>query len=172
MSRHFSQIRANFGVLGEKAVARVDRVGAGDLGGGDDRRDVEVALRRAARADAHRLVGEAHVERARVGLGVHGDGADAELAARADDAQRDLAAVRDEDLLEQRALAQLLRDFEELLAELDGLAVLGEDLDDRARALGLDLVHQLHRFDDAERLAFADRAPTSTNGGASGDGER
>ena len=53
-------------------------------------------------ADAHGLVGEAHVERARVGLGVDGDGLDAELAAGAQDAQRDLAAVGDEDLLEHR----------------------------------------------------------------------
>ena len=39
--------------------------------------------------------------RVAVGLGVHGDGLDAELAARALDAQRDLAAIGDQDLLEQ-----------------------------------------------------------------------
>ena len=33
------------GVLGEEAVAGVDRLGVGDLGGADDRRDVEVARR-------------------------------------------------------------------------------------------------------------------------------
>ena len=32
------------GVLGQKAVAGMDRVGAGDLGGGDQARDVEIAL--------------------------------------------------------------------------------------------------------------------------------
>ena len=73
------------GVLGEEAVAGVDRVGGGDLGGADDRRDVEVALGGRGRADAHGLVGEAHVERARVDLGVDGDRLDAELAARAED---------------------------------------------------------------------------------------
>ena len=88
-------------VLGEEAVAGMDRVGAGDLGGADDRGDVKVAPGGGRGPDADRLVGEAHVQRARVGLGVHGDGRDAELAARADDAQRDLAAVRDEDLLER-----------------------------------------------------------------------
>jgi hypothetical protein len=36
----------------------------------------------------------------RVGLAVHEHGLDAQLAARADDAERDLAAVRDEDLIE------------------------------------------------------------------------
>ena len=45
-----------------------------------------------------RLVGHAHVQRAAVGLGEHGDGGDAQLAAGADHAARDLAAVGDQDL--------------------------------------------------------------------------
>jgi hypothetical protein len=40
------------------------------------------------------------VERVLVGFGVHRDGLDAELAARIDDAHRDLAAVGDQDFLE------------------------------------------------------------------------
>ena len=50
--------------------------------------------------DADVVVGEAHVQRLAVGLGVHGDRLDAELAAGADDAQRDLAAIGDQDFLE------------------------------------------------------------------------
>src|SRR5262249_13068269 len=45
-------------------------------------------------------------------------------------------------------------DQEEGLAELDGVRVLHEDLDDPAGHLGLNLVHELHRFDDAEDLSF------------------
>ena len=48
-------------------------------------------------------------------------------------------------------------DHEQRLAELDGLAVLDEDRLDRAGGVGLDLVHQLHRLDDAQRVALLDR---------------
>jgi hypothetical protein len=37
----------------------------------------------------------------RVGFAVHNDALDPELAARTDDAQRDLTPVRDEDLIER-----------------------------------------------------------------------
>src|SRR5512134_1937536 len=51
--------------------------------------------------------------------------------------------------------AKLARhDAEERLAELHGGGVLDEDLGDRPVGLRLDLVHELHRLDDAERLAL------------------
>ena len=90
------------GALGEEAVAGMDGVGAGDLGGADDRRHVQVAVGAAGGADADVLVGEADVQRVLVGLGVDRDRLDAQLAAGEDDAQRDLAAVGDQDLLEHR----------------------------------------------------------------------
>src|SRR2546423_12588426 len=43
---------------------------------------------------------------------------------------------------------------EERLAVLDGAAILDERVDEAARPLRLDLVHQLHRLDDAEDLAL------------------
>ena len=88
--------------LGEEPVARVDRVDVRDLGGRDDPRDVEVGLEARARPDADRLVGVAEVQRVLVDLGVDGDGLDPELLAGPDDAQGDLAPVRDEDALEHR----------------------------------------------------------------------
>jgi hypothetical protein len=97
------------GVLGEKAVPRVHRVGAGDLGGADDRRDVEIALGRGGRPDADGFVREAHVERLRVDVRVDRDRANPHLPRRAQHAHRDLTPVRDEDLLEHRAAAQTLR---------------------------------------------------------------
>src|SRR4051795_6379871 len=47
-------------------------------------------------------------------------------------------------------------DREQALAVLDRLAVLDVDVHHLAVVLGVDLVHQLHRFDDAEDLAFLD----------------
>ena len=68
---------ADFGEVGalrEEPVAGMDRVGAGDLGRAQHRRDAEIAVGAPGRADAHVLVGEPHVQRVLVGLGVHGDG--------------------------------------------------------------------------------------------------
>src|SRR5262249_25492585 len=86
--------------LGEKPVAGMDGVGAGDLGGADHGRDVQVAVGAPRRADAHVLVRELDVERVLVGLRVDGHRADAHLPARVDDAKRHFTAIRDQDLLE------------------------------------------------------------------------
>ena len=89
-------------VLGEEAVAGMDGVGAGDLRGGDDRGDVEVALARRGRTDADVVVGVADVQRVAVGLGMDGHGLQAHFLAGQDDAQRDLAAVGDQDFRDFR----------------------------------------------------------------------
>src|SRR5690606_11066534 len=52
-----------------------------------------------------------------------------------------------------------LLQLEQLLAELHAGPVLDQDFEDRSAVLGLDLVHELHRLDDAQRLAgFHDRS--------------
>jgi hypothetical protein len=91
------------GALGQEPVAGVNRVGARDLGGADDRGHVEIAVGAARGADADVFVGKPHVQRVLVGLRVDGDRLDAELPARRDDAQGDLAAVGDQDFLEHQA---------------------------------------------------------------------
>ena len=88
------------GVLGQEAVAGMHGVGAGDLAGGEQPRDVEVAFGGGGRPDAHALVGQAHVHGVGVGGRVHGDGGDAELLARALDAQCNLSPVGDQDFVE------------------------------------------------------------------------
>ena len=90
------------GVLRQEAVARMHRIGAGDGGRREDGGDIEVAVARRRRADAHALIGQAHMHRRGVGGGMHGDGADAHLLAGAVDAQRDLAAIGDQYLAEHQ----------------------------------------------------------------------
>ena len=86
----------------------MDGVGARLLGRVEDLVDVEVALARRRRPDGIGLVGGAHVQRGAIGVGVDGDGGDAELAAGAHHAHGDLAAVRDQYFLDR---ARHVRDY-------------------------------------------------------------
>ena len=65
------------GVLGQKAVAGMDRLGAGDRGGRQNGGDVQVAVLRRRRPDADAFVGQAHMHRLGVGGGMHRDGGNA-----------------------------------------------------------------------------------------------
>ena len=89
------------GVLGEKAVAGVDRLGAGAGGGVEDPLLVEVTPGGGTGPDQVSLVGRRNVQRGPVDLGVDGHGADPELAQRPKDADGNLAAVRYEDFRER-----------------------------------------------------------------------
>ena len=90
-------------VLGEKPIAGMDRVRPGDLGGCDQAGNAEIRFPRRRGPDADVVVGESHVQRLAVGFRIDGDRLNAELAARANDAQRDLPAIRDQDFLEHDA---------------------------------------------------------------------
>ncbi len=89
------------GMLGEEPVPRMHRLGARVERCGDDERRIEVALGRRRRTDAHGIVGEPHVRRIGVGVGVDGDRMDAEPSERADDPHGDLAAIGDEHPVER-----------------------------------------------------------------------
>src|SRR6185312_10217642 len=91
-------------ILAEEAVAGMHGVGAGDLAGGEDRGDVEVAVLGRRRTDADALVGHAHMHRVAVGRRIDRHGRNAELLAGAQDAERDFAPVGDEDLLEHQSM--------------------------------------------------------------------
>ena len=62
---------------------------------------MQIAAADRGRPDVYGLVGELDDGGFGVGGRVHGDGLDPELAARARNAERDLASVRDQDLFEQ-----------------------------------------------------------------------
>jgi hypothetical protein len=86
------------GVLRQKAVTGMNAVGAALADGIDELLDDQVALARGRRTDGDRLVGQAHVGRQRVGFGIDGHRAQAELAAGANHPAGDLAAVGDQHL--------------------------------------------------------------------------
>ena len=97
----------NFGearVLREKAVARMHGVGAGDLAGGKQSRDVEIAVLGGRRADADALVGEPHMHGVRIRGRMHRHRRNAELLARPQDAQCDLPSIGDQDFVEHLGL--------------------------------------------------------------------
>ena len=144
------------GVLGQEAVAGMDGVGAGDRRGRQDRDLVEVALARRRRADADALVGQAHMHGVGVGGGMHRDGADAHLAAGAMDAQRDLAAVGDQDLVEHGACPAYSM-ISSGSPYSTGMPLLDQDARDGAGARRLDRVEGLHRLDQQQGLAAGDR---------------
>ena len=67
---------------------------------GDDFVDVEIAFARGRGADGVGLVGEADVEGFAIDFAEDGDGADAEFAAGAKDADCDFSPVGDQDFFE------------------------------------------------------------------------
>src|SRR5436190_2552891 len=87
------------GIFGEEAIARMHRFGAGDLAGRHDRGNIEIAVARRRRADAHALIVEPDMHRFFIRGRMDGDRMDAEFAAGAHDAKGDLAAIGDEDLV-------------------------------------------------------------------------
>ena len=72
----------------------MDGVHVGDFGGTDYCRDIQITFAQARGTDTDGFVCEPHVQGIAIGLAVDSDGFDAEFLAGANDAQRNLAAVR------------------------------------------------------------------------------
>ena len=89
------------GIFRQEAVAGMDRVGPGDRGRGQDRRDVQIAVLGRRRANADAFIRQPHMHRLGVGGGVHRDRRDPQFTARTLDAQRDFTAIGDQDFMEQ-----------------------------------------------------------------------
>ena len=88
-------------VLGQKAVAGMDRIHAAAFGKVDDSRDVQIRCQRAfVLADQVGLVRARAVQAVGIFLRIDGNRAQAQIIARAENAQRDLTAVRHQYLLE------------------------------------------------------------------------
>ena len=74
------------------------RSAAGDLGSADDVSDVQIRIAGDGGANADRLVRKLRRKGVGVGCRVDRDGRDPHLAGRADDTNRDLAAICDQQL--------------------------------------------------------------------------
>ena len=79
----------------------MDRVGAAVVGHLHDALQLQVGLRRRGAAEVMCLVRVADMDGAAVRVGVNSHGCNPELAARAHDANRDLAPVGDQHLAEE-----------------------------------------------------------------------
>ena len=95
----FSDGAGEGGVLGEEAVAGMDRLAAGRLGERDDPGPVEISGGAGA-AERMRFVGLAQVERLGVVFRIDRHALDPEIRRGAGDAHGDLAAVGDQELAE------------------------------------------------------------------------
>ena len=142
------------GVFAQEAVAGVDGFGVGYFCRRNNGRHIEVAEVGRSRANAHGFFGQAHVFGVAVGLGIHHDRLDTQLAAGALDSERDLAAVGDQDFFEHGCAG--LFNGQQRLPVFHRLAVFAQDLDDLARLVGLNFVEDLHGLDDANRVAHLD----------------
>src|SRR5256885_80150 len=85
------------GLLREESVAGMDEPGVTIAACRDHARDVQIGVPRGRGTDTDRAIGFAHERRLRVGVGVHGHRSQAHALRGAEDAARDLAAIRDED---------------------------------------------------------------------------
>ncbi|MDQ1105945.1 hypothetical protein QE405_003229 [Nocardioides zeae] len=92
------------GVLRQEAVARVHGVRARRPRGLEHEVGPQVGLGGRAPREAYGAVRLRHERQVRVGVGVHGDGLDAEAAARGHDAAGDLAAVGDQNGSDHRCV--------------------------------------------------------------------
>ena len=93
-----------FGVFAQKAIAGMDSLGAALLAGGDDALGHQVTLAAGRRAYKHRFVGQRHMARIAVGVGIHGHGLDAHLAGRFNDPAGDFTSIGDENLVKHMLL--------------------------------------------------------------------
>ena len=80
----FGAAAGEVGILGEEAVAGVDRLRAGAQRSFDDAAAVQVALAGGSRPDVHRLISGTHVRGPGVRIGVNRHAADPHVAKRAD----------------------------------------------------------------------------------------
>src|SRR5205823_876066 len=92
----FSEVR----VLGQKSVTGMNSIDIAHFRRTHNAIDFQITFRAGRGADADRFIRQLNMERIDIGFGINCECANAELLARADDAQRNLSAISDQDFLE------------------------------------------------------------------------
>src|SRR5437868_6804282 len=135
----------------------MDGLNIGNFSSTNYGRNIEVAFSRTRRTDTNGFICETHVKGIAVGFAVHGNGFDAELFAGTDDTKSDFSAIGNQDLVEHAKTAGLVRlmraDAEQRLSVLHWLSVIDQAFHHFAADIGLDLVHELHCFNNAKYLS-------------------
>src|SRR6185295_16820146 len=140
-------------VLRQEAVARVNCFGIRNLGGTDDGRNIEIAIRRGRWTDTDRFVGQPHIFGLCIGHGMHGNRLDPEFPAGALHTEGNFTSIRNEYFFKHGRSAKavrrldalsgpgtLLPDEEQWLAVFDRLPVFDQDFLDDTRLVGFYLV--------------------------------
>ena len=86
-------------IFGQEPIARMNRLCTRGGGGSDDARAIEIALVCGGRAYPQRFIGVADMARVGVGSGINRDRLNAEAARGVDNSARNLAPVRDQNLV-------------------------------------------------------------------------
>ncbi len=100
LDSHRCDCTGEVGILGEEPVTGMHRVGTAALDDIEHHIGVDVALRCRLSAEGVGLVGETHVERIPIQLGIHRHRGNTHLPGSTDDADGNFATVGDQDLLE------------------------------------------------------------------------
>ena len=80
----------------------MNRIDVADFGRAHDAIDLQITFRARRRADADRFIRQLHVQRIDIRFGINRERADAEFLARANDAQRNFAAIGDQNFLKHQ----------------------------------------------------------------------
>ena len=86
------------GILCQKPIARMNRIGAGGFRCTDDFFNHQITLARGSRSDRVCCIGHPGMQRASIRLGIHRNCANSHVTACADDANGNFASIGDQNL--------------------------------------------------------------------------
>ncbi|MNW51207.1 hypothetical protein D3C74_286880 [compost metagenome] len=153
------------GIFSQEPIAGMNRITLGQSRYAHQVRQVQITVLGQRGSNAISLVGQAHMQRILVRFGINRHGGNPQLAASPNDPHGDLAAVSNQYFMEFHVI--LVSSFGKLLLLLrlhqkerlpvfDHLSILHKDVDDLTFDFRLQFIHQLHRFDNADRRLLAD----------------